>query len=236
MSDEATTANLYQRISAEHESLGELTAGIAHEIKNPLGIILSSVELILDESRPREMQTEAAQFIKEEVQRLDTRIREFLAFARPAPMQGEPVVLNGLVRRALRGFAEASPNMSIREDLESPESIVHVDPDQVHQALRNLLLNAAEELGDGGELLVRTRSTNSGVVVEVHDNGPGVPAELRKKIFDPFFTTRAQGTGLGLSIVYQVLEAHGATIDAKASEELGGALFTMRFPFPARGR
>lgn len=222
------------RQSEKLASLGGLTAGIAHEVKNPLGIILSSVEIILDDSRPRDMQKEAASFIKDEVRRLDTRLREFLAFARPAPAQGEPTVLNSVVRKALAGFVEASPLIAVQADLEAPEAIVHIDPDQVHQALRNLLLNAAEELPGGGAMLVRTRTVDQGVELEVHDSGPGIPAHARGRIFDPFFTTRAQGTGLGLSIVYQIVEAHGGVVEAGDSADLGGARFVLRFPFPAR--
>jgi len=211
-------------------SLGELTAGIAHEIKNPLGVLLSAVELILDDRRPRAMQLEAAEFIKEEVQRLDSRLRAFLAFARPGPRQCEPVVLNSVARKAVRGLAGARPDLSIELDLETPEVIVHVDPDQMHQVVTNLLHNAAEAIGGGGAILVRTRSGSESVDLEVHDSGPGVPPADRSRIFNPFVTTKADGTGLGLSIVSQILNAHCSTIQVDDSPSLGGARFRVRLP------
>lgn len=221
-------------------SLGELTAGLAHEIKNPLGVLLSSVEIILDDERPREMQREAAEFIRDEVQRLDARMRGFLAFARPAPVHHEPTVLNSLVRRATRAYAEAVPGVAIELDLERPEQIVQIDPDQVYQVLANLLLNAADaasnpETGGAGTVLVRTASDVRGITLEVHDSGPGVPAERRGKVFDPFYTTKADGTGLGLSIVYQIVTAHGGSVEVRESKRLGGALLRLRLPFGVRG-
>ncbi len=213
-------------------SLGQLTAGIAHEIKNPLGVILSSVELILDDSRPREMQIEAATFIKEEVQRLDERIRAFLQFARPRPAHPEPVVLNGLIRRTVKAFGSACENVEIQLDLQQPETIVHLDPDQFQQIVTNLLLNAVDAAGDPGMVSIKTSITNNQIVLEVQDNGPGVSEELQGKVFDPFFTTKANGTGLGLSIVYQICIAWGGTVKLGRSS-LGGARFQVSIPYHA---
>ena len=210
-------------------SLGQLTAGIAHEIKNPLGIILSSVEVILDDKHPPEMQHEAALFIKEEVQRLDSRIRAFLAFARPRPIHVEPVVLNGLIRRTVTAFAAAEGDIAVELDLECPEVIVQADPDQFHQVLTNLLLNAAESLEGPGRIAVRTHAEGEFILMRIDDDGPGVPEEDRHRIFDPFYTTKAEGTGLGLSIVYQLVSEHRGTITVETSP-FGGARFTVRLP------
>ncbi|MCB2154451.1 PAS domain-containing protein [bacterium] len=210
-------------------SLGQLTAGIAHEIKNPLGIILSSVEVILDEKRPENMRKEAAQFIKEEVQRLDSRIRSFLSFARPQPIHSEPVVLNGVIRRSVGAFALAEGAIDVELDLECPEVIVQADPDLIHQVLTNLLLNAAESIRGPGRIAVRTRTEGDFVLIHIDDDGPGVPEEDRHRIFDPFYTTKAEGTGLGLSIVYQLVSEHRGTINVSTSP-FDGARFTIRLP------
>ncbi|MBI5155213.1 PAS domain-containing protein [Candidatus Poribacteria bacterium] len=220
------------RQSEKLASLGELTAGIAHEIKNPLGIILSSVEIILDEARPRDMQREAARFIRDEVRRLDARVRSFLSFARPQPAHLQPVLLNGLIRRTVAGSAPAFEGVALEMDLEQPEAIVALDEDQIRQVLTNLILNAAEAVSGRGRILVRTRTKATSLVLEVHDDGPGVPVDSRIRIFDPFYTTKANGTGLGLSIVSQIANAHEATACALDSTILGGACFRLALPLP----
>ena len=223
---------LEERLSQTEKlaALGQLTAGIAHEIKNPLGIMLASCEILTDPSRPREMQMEAAQYIKEEVQRLDARLRSFLAFARPQPLHPEPFVLNGLVRRTLTTFQAARPQIEISLELESPEVIVHFDMDQLQQVLTNLLLNASDAMDGQGKIRLITRSTKDGeVFLEVHDTGPGIPETHRKRIFDPFFTTKAHGTGLGLSISHRIITAHGGAFSVKRSR-LGGARFIIQLP------
>jgi PAS domain S-box-containing protein len=218
------------RQSEKLASLGQLTAGIAHEIKNPLGVILSSVELILDENRPPEMRRNAAEFIKDEVQRLDSRLRAFLAFARPQPMMPEPVVLNGLVRRTAEMFQSATMGVDLQLDLEQPETILHVDPDQFQQVLSNLIINATEAMQNEGTIRIRTRSDLDHLLLEIEDDGPGVPEEIRKKVLDPFFTTKAHGTGLGLSIVCQIVSAHQGTVTIGESPSLGGARFRIVLP------
>lgn len=217
-------------------ALGQLTAGIAHEIKNPLGIILSSVEVILDENRPREMHLEAAQFIKDEVRRLDSRLAAFLAFARPNPAHPEPVVLNGLIRRGVKAFQSTWLDIEIAMDLLQPEPIIQLDPDHFNQVMTNLILNAAEAMEGEGRILVRTRADACNLLVEVHDSGPGVPEQVRKKVFDPFFTTKADGTGLGLSVVYNIATSGGGDLRVGRSEDLGGALFTFVLPFHSTTR
>lgn len=226
---------LEQRLAQSEKlaALGQLTAGIAHEIKNPLGVILSSVEIILDEQRPKEMHREAAHFIKEEVQRLDHRLRAFLAFARPTPAHPEPVVLNSVIRRIAKGFEATWPAMTFELDLAAAESIVQLDADHFGRMLTNLLLNAVQALPGTGTIRIRTRADDGGVRVAVEDNGPGVPEALRRQILDPFFTTKADGTGLGLAIVCQLAASNGASLRVCASD-LGGARFVLTFPHQSR--
>lgn len=224
---------------SEHRAmLGDLTASIAHEIKNPLGILLSACEIVLDESRPRAMHREAAQFLKEEVKRLDERMRTFLNFARPVALQTEPVVFNSFVRRMAERLLMPSSRVGMSFDFAPPDYIVAVDPDQMQLVLTNLVVNAYEAIyGEavdiaqcGGELLLRTLVEDGKLVLEVHDSGPGIDDQVRPRLFTPFFTTKARGSGLGLALVAKIIAAHGGTITAQRSARLGGACLRVVLP------
>jgi len=224
---------------SEHRAmLGDLTASIAHEIKNPLGVLASACEILLDDARPRSMHREAAQFLRDEVRRLDERMRAFLNFARPIRLQLEPVVFNGLVRRVAERLLVPSSKLGMHFELEPPDYIVGVDPEQMQLVLTNLIVNAFEAIqGETasaatrtGDLIVATRVSAERLVLEVHDNGPGFDDVLAAKLFTPFFTTKAKGSGLGLAIVSQIVAAHGGTITADRSPRLGGARFVVTLP------
>ncbi|MDX1971322.1 MAG: PAS domain S-box protein [Candidatus Sumerlaeia bacterium] len=221
---------LEQRVrqSEKLASLGELTAGIAHEIKNPLGILLSSVEIILDPNRPSSMKEEAALFIKDEVKRLDDRLRGFLKFARPTPPHRVKFSLNEMVQRFFRDHGrERSPFNTLMLWEDGP-LMIDFDEDHLQQILVNLYVNALEAGGEDVAILVKTIREESGIYLELHDGGPGIPEANRTKIFNPFFTTDAKGTGLGLSIVFQLVSANGGEIGVDRSELLGGAMFRVR--------
>jgi len=218
------------RQSEKLASLGQLTAGIAHEIKNPLGIILSSVEIILDENRPRDMQVEAASFIRDEVKQLDERIRAFLKFARPTEPHPEEFDINEFVIEFFKN--REAKDRHQHTSLELADNLPHVffDEDHLAQIMINLYINVFEASHKDARILARTKLRDKTVVFEIHDDGPGVPQELWKKIFDPFFTTDASGTGLGLSIVAQLAMANKGRIYVEDSKKLGGALFGLELP------
>jgi PAS domain S-box-containing protein len=211
-------------------SLGQLVAGIAHEIKNPLGIILSSLDVIESPHRTPEQRAEAAQFIREEVRRLDARLRAFLAFARPRHPEFRPVVLTGLIRRRIDSVRALFPRIDFQIDAPAPEPILMADEELLNQVLTNLVLNAGEALDGTGTIVVRARQSGEWAILEVEDSGPGVPTEHEARIFDPFFTTKAGGTGLGLSVCYQIVLAHRGTMSVSRSRRLGGACFQIRLP------
>ncbi len=217
------------RQSEKLASLGELTAAIAHEIKNPLGILLSSVEIILNESRPQKMKHEAAEFIRDEVKRLDDRLRAFLKFARPSTPHRERLDLNDFLRRF---FHERDKGRILLTELRFAKDLpaVLVDEDQLQQIMLNLYVNCIEAGGEIVRVLMVTGATDSAVFMEIHDSGPGIPEENLKKVFNPFFTTDASGTGLGLSTVHQYVTANGAMITVERSAELGGAMFRVELP------
>ncbi|MCC5875827.1 MAG: PAS domain-containing protein [Candidatus Sumerlaeia bacterium] len=211
-------------------SLGQLVAGIAHEIKNPLAIILTSLDIVENEKRPKEQRREAAAFLREEIQRLDSRLRAFLAFARPRIPQFKPMVLSSLVRRRVASIAPLYPEINITADVHQPEPILMGDEEQINQVLTNLVLNAAEAIDGGGAIRVSARQQGDNVVLEVEDDGPGIPEEFRARIFDPFFTTKSGGTGLGLSICYQIVLSHNGTISVARPGDGKGGCFTVRLP------
>ncbi len=215
-------------------SLGQLVAGIAHEIKNPLGIIMSSLDVLENRKRPAEQRREAGRFIREEIRRLDDRLRSFLAFARPRELQPTPVALSGLLRRRAASMESLYPELTLEVDIPGPEPILYADEEQLNQVVTNLVMNAGEAMDGGGRVMLRARQQGGTAVVEVEDEGPGVPEEFRSRVFDPFFTTKADGTGLGLSICYQIVLAHGGTLSIGRGRSGRGACFTVRLPITRR--
>ncbi len=213
-------------------SLGQLTSGIAHEIKNPLSIIMAGVEVILNENRPEENRREAAQMIKEEVRRLDDRVKDFLAFARVKPLNLEKVNLNALVTDIAKNFSSrTNPRFRIELHLAEQKPWLLGDADQLHQAIVNLVINADQAMPNGGTLSMETETTEDSVVLRLTDEGSGISAEDRDRIFEPFFTTKKEGTGLGLAIVHQIATAHRGKITIRnRGEGESGVMIELRLP------
>jgi two-component system, NtrC family, sensor histidine kinase HydH len=219
-------------------ALGQLSAGLAHEIRNPLGVIKGSAELLnqkLAVSDP--LSQELAGYIYTEVNRLSALVGRFLDFARPSQMELRPEDLPEVMEASLKAVTQqgATAKIEIRRDFAADLPPVLIDRELCEQAFTNLLLNACEAMGEqGGELRIRMRpgTTVDGakkeVVVEIEDTGPGVPPDLKEQIFNPFFTTKKTGVGLGLAIVSKIIDAHGGTLtlDSPAGH---GALFRMAF-------
>jgi two-component system, NtrC family, sensor histidine kinase AtoS len=209
-------------------SLGQLVAGIAHEIKNPLAIIQSSLDVLENNTRPAEQRREASQFMREEIHRLDTRLRAFLDFARPREMAARPVLLSGLIARRSAALGQLFPLITFRTESLVPEPILMADEEQLGQVLTNLVVNAAEAMEGRGQVWMRLRQGQDHIILEVEDDGPGVPEDLQTRVFDPFFTTKPTGTGLGLSICYQIVLAHGGTISIGKGRNGRGTVFGLR--------
>jgi len=219
-------------------SLGVLAAGIAHEIRNPLTSIkvrLFTQQQLLTKGSE---ESEDNVFLAGEISRLEKIVNDFLAFARPSDPEF-------VVMKATQPLRELLPllqpslrtsNVQLREDFLSDPHI-RADAAQLKQVLINLVKNAAEAMPDGGIVILRTRTERRGlgrravnvVILEVADNGPGIPPEVAKRLFDPFFTTKASGTGLGLSIAARILEKHGGTLEY--STQLNrGTIFRIVLP------
>lgn len=227
-------------------TLGEVAAGLAHEVRNPLGIIKTSAELLQNSANLSEVETRRLGYVIDEVRRIDQLIRDFLAFARPPQrmMDLAPIDLIDRVLGSCQSEIEHQQVLVNVED-ESGAARIHVDRDQMIQACLNLVLNAlqamegAPELATAPGLAVRPRLdiriTCEGD--EVHfifaDNGPGIPPTLIDRIFDPFVTTKDSGTGLGLARVFAVAEGHGGWIEARNATH-GGAIFELVIPASQR--
>jgi len=218
-------------------ALGQLSAGLAHEIRNPLGVIKGSAEMLNRKLQTTDTVTaELAGYISSEVNRLNTIVSRFLDFARPHELDLHPQEIPGLVDRALKAVRDRWPEAQVQVERHYAENLplVPVDGDLCEQVFTNLFLNAYEAMeAKGGKLQVRIAVAHSdgrpGVEVEVEDSGPGVLPELRGQIFNPFFTTKTSGVGLGLSIVSKIVDDHRGRIRL-ASEPGKGACFRVFLP------
>jgi PAS domain S-box-containing protein len=213
-------------------ALGTLSAGIAHEIRNPLGIIKGAAEILQKRFGQHEDEEGLSGFIIEEVKRLSTVVTEFLDFARPKEPHFRPCSLNDVIKRSLRVANLPAVHPKVQTELELDQlPQAEADPEQCQQALINLILNAAQAMPEGGGLCIRSRheADNQRVIIEVMDTGQGIDSETRSRIFNPFFTTKDEGTGLGLSIVHRIVENHKAHISVESTPGEG---CTFRIAFP----
>ncbi len=210
-------------------TVGQLTATIAHEIRNPLTALKGAVDLLARESLPDHLSM-YVEVIQEEVQRLAVLADEFLEFARPFRIERQHAALRPIVERSLRAFAPMQKEGAYQFISEvPPELTLDIDPARIEQALRNLIQNAIQAMPDGGTITIRTVETEYEVGIQVKDTGPGIPLEQRERIFTPFFTTRTRGTGLGLSIVQKIVEGHHGRVTVECPPE-GGSIFTLWLP------
>lgn len=214
-------------------ALGQLSAGIAHEIRNPLGSIKGSIEILENEVSPDNPKHEFVRIIKEEVTRLNAIITEFLKFARPPKPMVEPTSLNDLIESTLVLFEqqEVPARLEIFKHFDLRLPSVSLDSDQMRQVLLNMILNGVQAMPEGGRLDIRTRvdEKRNRAIIEIADTGVGIDHENLDHIFDPFFTTKAQGTGLGLAISCQLVENHGGKISAHRNADRG-MTFTIELP------
>jgi len=212
-------------------AIGELAAGVAHEIRNPLGIITGSAETIRKHDDAK-IRGEMTDFILEESKRINQMISAFLDFARPKEPKRVMVDLGEILEKTFLLLSPQAHTLGVEIKKEIPKSPLPllIDPDQMRQAFMNIGVNALEAMPAGGVLKVMVRENGKGkVFIRFSDTGKGIPGEVRGKIFIPFFTTKEGGTGLGLSIAHQIITQHGGDIQAEDGEK-GGATFTITLP------
>jgi len=212
-------------------AIGELAAGIAHEIRNPLGIITGSVETLRKHEDPT-IRAEMMDYILEESKRIDGLISTFLDFSKPKePQKVRCNLLDVLEKTLLLILPQAHTHrVEIQKEIPTEPMWVKVDVDQIRQAFMNLCINALEAMPQGGVLRILVGENRMDkAMVRFSDTGKGVPKEVRTRIFEPFFTTKERGTGLGLFIAHQIITQHGGEITLKEGEK-GGTTFTVSLP------
>jgi PAS domain S-box-containing protein len=213
-------------------SLGELTAGVAHELRNPLAGIKINTQILSRKKDLLEMEKKLLNSTQEGIEKIQKIVDDMLHFAKPKPSHFREEEVNEVVEKSMAILQTKLKKANIISVFEQGQGLpkVRIDIHQIQQVLINVLLNAIQAMEKGGTLAIRTFSENGNDVgIEVRDTGVGIPRPHLKKIFDPFFTTKSEGTGLGLSISLKILENHGATIDV-VSEEGKGSTFTIHLP------
>jgi two-component system sensor histidine kinase HydH len=212
-------------------ALGELSAGMAHEIRNPLGAIKGAVEILKDDYSSGDRKYEFIKILLKESDRLNTIVQEFLGFARPKQPELQQADLNDAIESVLALAAQEAKKtgVSIDKKLDTAIGKRSLDAGLLKQAFLNLILNAIQAMPQGGVLSVESSLRDGAVEVRIADTGVGIPAGDRKKLFSPFFTTKKNGTGLGLAITYRIIENHRGKIDV-TSEPGKGTVFTVRIP------
>jgi two-component system NtrC family sensor kinase len=222
-------------------ALGSLLAGVAHELNNPLSVVVARAVMLEEQGAPATRA--AAQKIRTAAERCARIVRTFLAMARQQPPERGPVQVNEVVTAALdmTAYAVRTSNIEVAVDLAGDIPTILADPDQLHQVLLNLFVNAQQILQDRpGKRRIRVASRHdrdAGVIrIVVADNGPGIPEHLRKRVFEPYFTTKptGMGTGVGLAVSHGIVAAHDGTLTLDCPE-MGGAVFTITLPVCAAG-
>jgi len=229
-----------ERAAFENEKLaaiGRLAAGIAHEVRNPLGVVRASASIVQEHFAEGDDAHRACRFIVEETDRLDGLISSLLAFARPTALALRPVPVAQVLTRA-EGVARevVAPRGAtlVRREAGTLDLVVTADPELLTQLLLGLVTNAAEAVAPGGTIELRARKDEAGVVLAVADDGAGVPPADRERVFEPFFTTKERGTGLGLAMAERIARAHGGALrvvpGAGAGPDGRGACFELALP------
>jgi signal transduction histidine kinase len=227
-----------QLIRAERlASIGEMSAAVAHGLRNPLASLRAAAQLAIHQMRDRPAAREQLEPILAEVDRLDRRIESLLGYSRPAgghPVEHSPA---RLVEEVLPAFAARAAERGVRISTDVPDDLaaVFVDPYQIEQALLEVVSNAFDAMTAGGRLTIRGALAGDRVVLEVTDTGPGIAAGTLPSVFDPFFTTRADGTGLGLAIARRYVDGNGGRVSLTSAPGAGTTV-TMELPAAARVR
>ncbi len=238
MKAELEQAQLQLMQAEKMASLGELAAGVAHQLNNPLGSITLFAQLMLEEHDLPDRAEADLRRILHDAKRCRDTVRELLEFARQTRQQIQPQDINQALSRTLFLLEKQTlfHNIEILKDLDPDLPLVKADSQQLNHLFMNLILNAAQAMEGKGRITVRTAFEKAAerVSIEIGDTGPGIPSDILPHIFEPFFTTKevGQGTGLGLSIAYSIVQNHGGRIEVDSTPDRGT---TFRVILPVGG-
>jgi len=208
--------------------LGEMVAGVSHEIKNPLGIIRSTAEFLTEKSACDESQKKLSSIIIEESGRLNDVVTDFLDFARPQEPNFQDCHLEEIIDRNLSFLQSELDKKNVRVNngyLNNRPYTIKSDPNLLYRAFLNIFINAIQSMKEGGNITTNIAEEKGDYRVEIRDTGTGISKENLKKIFNPFFTTKEKGSGLGLAIVKKIIEGHKGTVWIKSEEGTGTSVF-----------
>lgn len=216
--------------AARMSALGQLSAALAHEIRNPLASIEGAAYVAQNE-QDTERTSEFLQIIRKETRRLSDLVTHFLEFARPRSPELNSVAPRPLAESVLMLVARmaAESNVQIHNDISPISPSMHCDSEQMKQVFLNLFLNAIQAMPHGGQLQLSAEASDTLLVLRVSDTGPGISSQHTDEVFDPFFSTKQNGTGLGLPIAYQIVKGHGGELILESSSS-AGSCFAIRMP------
>jgi len=209
-------------------SIGQISAGLAHELKNPL----TSLKMLFQAFREQpDMTPEDAEVITGEIEKMESIIENFMGFARERGLRLEDVSIEDVIERviALATYDIENAGITVHKEMIETLPVIRADRSMLEHLLLNLVINAVHAMPDGGEIRISGKSDEGYVEIMVWDRGKGIPQDIRSKIFNPFFTTKEGGTGLGLSIAYNIVKSHGGRLFFNSNEG-SGTVFTVRLP------
>jgi signal transduction histidine kinase len=240
---ETTTRRLtevYQELQRNFEQMkraerlfavGQLAAGLAHELRNPLGSVTGAAGILRRNANVEPKYHECLEIIDKESLRLNRLLTEFLDFARPRPPRFQSVDVDGLldsvIQLAFHGIGRS--NVTFRKQTTSPLPCIDGDIEMLKQLLLNLVINAVQATPAGGDIVVSAALHDGKMLMTVQDQGTGIGPDIRDRIFDPFFTTKDGGTGLGLPVAHQIVDQHGGVLTAQPNAN-GGMTFSATLP------
>lgn len=209
--------------------IGQMTASVAHEIKNPLASIKGGVEIIIDNETSEDEKKEFEQIVFGEIQRMDNTIKEFLDFSRPKESKMEKLDLNDLLSTVIKQLQKQADEQNLTIKYNQVDSlIIFGDKEKIQQVFLNLILNAIEASPDNSIINITSKKEADAIKVSITDQGNGIPAESLEKIFEPFYTTKSSGTGLGLAVVKTIVDNHQGKIQIDSSSH--GTSIHLTFP------
>jgi signal transduction histidine kinase len=222
-------------LSRRLAAIGRLTAGVGHEVKNPINAIVVHLELLRNKlSGPDVRAMRHLEIIESEIQRLDRVVQTLVDFSRPVELQLKEQDLRRIVSGVLMLASAELETHNVRVSSHMPERplITKVDADLIKQAILNVVLNGAQAMSQGGELHVTVREEGRMAAIEISDSGSGIPPDIRAKIFDLYFTTRKDGSGIGLAMTYRIIQLHNGSIEVQSEQNIGST-FTLKLPLLA---